>query len=57
VRFHLPAVLSGPESQVGICDFSASIPAGKGPCTVDVASVSSTFVSASQLGHLTLGCG
>ncbi len=54
---HLPAVMTGPEGQVGIYDFSASIPAGSGPYTVDVVGVSSLVASASQLGHLTLSCG
>ncbi len=54
---HLPTVMTGPEGQVGLYDFSTSIPAGSGPYTVDVVGVSSLVVPASQLGHLTLSCG
>jgi hypothetical protein len=53
----LPASLTGPEGQVGIYEFSTSIPAGNGPYTIDLVGVSNVVVSAEQLSHLQLTCG
>jgi hypothetical protein len=55
----LPSSLtSGPlaHGQIGVYDFSTTIPAGSGPYTVDVVGVSSLVVSASQLHHLQMTC-
>jgi hypothetical protein len=41
----------------GVYDFSATIPAGNGPYTIDLVGVNSTVVSAKQLSHLQLTCG
>lgn len=43
--------------QVGVYEFSMSIPAGNGPYTVDLVGVSSVVVSAKDLDHLQLTCG
>lgn len=51
---HVPSSLAG--GQVGVYDFSATIPAGSGPYTVDVVGVSSLTVSAKQLDDLQLTC-
>jgi hypothetical protein len=56
-KLSLPATLTGPQGQVGIYDFSATIPAGNGPYTIDLVGVNSTVVSAKQLSHLQLTCG
>ena len=56
---NLPSSLSsGPLShgQIGVYDFSTTIPAGPGPYTVDVVGVSSLVAPASQLGHLQMTC-
>jgi hypothetical protein len=53
----LPASLTGAEGQVGVYEFSTSIPAGNGPYTIDLVGVSNVVVSAKQLGHLQLTCG
>jgi hypothetical protein len=53
----LPSSLTGAEGQVGIYEFSTSIPAGNGPYTIDLVGVSSIVVSAKQLHHLQLTCG
>jgi hypothetical protein len=53
----LPAALSGAEGQLGVYEFSTSIPTGSGPYTVDLVGVSSIVVSAKQLNHLHLTCG
>jgi hypothetical protein len=53
----LPSSLTGAEGQVGIYEFSTSIPAGNGPYTIDLVGVSSVVVSAKQLDHLQLTCG
>jgi hypothetical protein len=50
----VPSSLSS--AQVGVYDFSATIPAGSGPYTIDLVGVSSLVVSASQLRHLRLTC-
>jgi hypothetical protein len=50
----IPAGLS--VGQIGIYDFSATIPAGSGPYTVDVVGVSSIVVSGKSLRHLQLSC-
>ena len=52
------SLTSGPlkNGQIGVYDFSTTIPAGTGPYTVDVVGVSSLVVSASQLHHLTMTC-
>jgi len=50
----IPASLSS--GQVGIYDFSTTIPAGPGPYTIKLVGVSSLVVSAKQLHHLTLTC-
>jgi hypothetical protein len=42
--------------QVGVYDFSATIPAGSGPYTIDLVGVSSIVVSAKQLRHLRPTC-
>src|ERR1035438_4462827 len=42
--------------QVGVYDFSATIPAGSGPYTIDLVGVSSIVVSVKQLRHLRLTC-
>jgi hypothetical protein len=52
----LPSALTGPEGQVGVYEFNASIPAGKGPYTIDVVGVNSIVVSKSDLAHLQLTC-
>lgn len=52
----IPA-LSGADGQLGIYEFSTSIPAGNGPYTIDVVGVSNLVVSAQQLDHLQLTCG
>lgn len=51
---HVPSSLAG--GQVGVYDFSATIPAGSGPYTIQVVGVSSLVVSAKQLGNLQLTC-
>lgn len=51
---HVPSSLAG--GQVGVYDFSTTIPAGSGPYTVDVVGVSSLVVTAKQLGDLQLTC-
>ena len=56
-KLSLPATLTGPQGQVGVYDFSATIPAGNGPYTIDLVGVNSTVVSAKQLRHLQLTCG
>ena len=56
-KLQLPATLTGPQGQVGVYDFSATIPAGNGPYTIDLVGVNSTVVSAKQLRHLQLTCG
>jgi hypothetical protein len=53
----LPSSLTGAERQVGIYEFSTSIPARNGPNTIDLVGVSSVVVSAKQLDHLQLTCG
>jgi hypothetical protein len=53
----LPSSLTGAEGQVGIYEFSTSIPAGNGPYTIDLVGVSNTVVSTKQLDHLQLSCG
>jgi hypothetical protein len=50
----VPSSLSS--GRVGVYDFSATIPAGSGPYTIDLVGVSSLVVSASQLRHLQLTC-
>jgi hypothetical protein len=50
----LPASLSSAE--IGVYDFSTTIPAGSGPYTIDIVGVSSLVVSATQLRHLQLTC-
>ena len=50
----IPASLSS--GQVGVYDFSATIPAGSGPYTIELPGVSSIVVSAKQLHHLQLTC-
>ena len=55
-KLSLPATLTG-QGQVGVYDFSATIPAGNGPYTIDLVGVNSTVVSAKQLRHLQLTCG
>ncbi|MGH3254934.1 MAG: hypothetical protein ACRDOU_05905 [Streptosporangiaceae bacterium] len=51
---HVPSSLAG--GQVGVYDFSATIPAGSGPYTIQVVGVSSLVVSAKQLGDLQMTC-
>jgi hypothetical protein len=51
---HVPSSLAG--GQVGVYDFSATIPAGSGPYTIQVVGVSSLVVSAKQLGNLQMTC-
>lgn len=51
---NIPSALVG--GQVGVYDFSATIPGGSGPYTVDVVGVSSLTVSAAQLRNLQLTC-
>lgn len=53
----LPASLTGAEGQVGVYEFSTSIPVGNGPYTIDLVGVSNLVVSAKQLNHLQLSCG
>jgi hypothetical protein len=53
----LPSALTGTEGQLGVYEFSTSIPAGNGPYTIDLVGVSSIVVSAKQLDHLQLTCG
>lgn len=53
----LPTALTGTEGQVGIYEFSTSIPSGTGPYTIDLVGVSSVVVSAKQLDDLQLTCG
>ena len=53
---NLPASLTGPGGQLGVYDFTTSIPAGTGPYTIDVVGVSSLVVSAAQLKNLHLTC-
>ena len=53
----LPAALTGGDGQLGVYEFSTSIPAGKGPYTIDLVDVSNLVVSAKQLDHLELTCG
>ena len=50
----VPSSLSS--GQVGMYDFSATIPAGSGPYIIELVGVSSLVVSASQLPHLRLTC-
>ena len=50
----LPSSLSS--GQVGVYDFSTTIPAGSGPYTIELVGVSSLVVSANQLRHLQLTC-
>lgn len=50
----VPSSLSS--GQVGVYDFSATIPAGSGPYTIDLVGVSSLVVAANQLRHLRLTC-
>jgi hypothetical protein len=50
----VPSSLSS--GQVGVYDFSTTIPAGSGPYTIDLVGVSSLVVSASQLRNLQLTC-
>jgi len=50
----VPSSLSS--GQVGVYDFSTTIPAGSGPYTIELVGVSSLVVSASQLRHLQLTC-
>jgi hypothetical protein len=54
-KLNLPSALAG-TGQVGIYDFAARIPAGRGPYTVDLVGVNSTVVNGSQLKHLQLSC-
>ena len=56
-KLQLPATLTGPQGEVGVYEFSATIPAGSGPYTIDLVGVNSTVVSAKQLRHLQLTCG
>lgn len=42
--------------QIGVYDFSATIPAGSGPYTIAVVGVSSVVVPASQLHNLQMTC-
>lgn len=53
----LPSALTGPEGQLGVYEFSTSIPAGNGPYTIDIVGVSNVVVSAKQLDNLHLTCG
>jgi hypothetical protein len=53
----LPSSLTGAQGQVGVYEFSTSIPAGNGPYTIDLVGVSNIVVSAKQLDHLQLSCG
>jgi hypothetical protein len=50
----VPSALSS--GQIGVYDFSATIPTGSGPYTVDLVGVNSIVVSAEQLSHLRLTC-
>src|ERR1700722_13910487 len=50
----LPSSLSS--GQVGVYDFSATIPAGSGPYTIELVGVSSLVVPANNLAHLQLTC-
>ena len=50
----VPSSLSS--GQVGVYDFSTTIPAGSGPYTIDLVGVNSLVVSANQLHHLRLTC-
>jgi hypothetical protein len=50
----VPSSLSS--GQVGVYDFSATIPTGSGPYTIELVGVSSLVVSANQLRHLQLTC-
>ena len=56
-KLTLPASLTGGEGQVGVYEFSTSIPAGNGPYTIDMVGVSNLVVSAKQLERLQLTCG
>jgi hypothetical protein len=51
---NVPSSLSS--GQLGVYDFSTTIPAGSGPYTVELVGVNSLVVSASQLSHLRLTC-
>lgn len=51
---NLPSSLSS--GQVGVYDFSTTIPAGPGPYTIELVGVSSLVVAANQLHHLQLTC-
>jgi hypothetical protein len=56
-KLALPASFSGAEGQLGVYEFSTSVPTGNGPYTVGLVGVSSIVVSAKQLNHLQLTCG
>ena len=43
-------------NEIGVLSFTAKIPAGHGPYTIDVVGVSSLVVSAAQLRNLQLTC-
>jgi hypothetical protein len=51
---NVPSSLSS--GQVGVYDFSTTIPAGSGPYTIELVGVSSLVVSANQLHDLQLTC-
>jgi hypothetical protein len=50
----LPSSLSS--GQVGVYDFSATIPAGSGPYTIELVGINSLVVPANNLAHLQLTC-
>lgn len=51
---NVPSSLSS--GQLGVYDFSTTIPAGTGPYTIELVGVSSLVVSANQLHDLQLSC-
>jgi hypothetical protein len=51
---NVPSSLSS--GQLGVYDFSTTIPAGSGPYTIELVGVSSLVVSANQLRNLQLTC-
>jgi hypothetical protein len=51
---NVPSSLSS--GQVGIYDFSTTIPAGSGPYTIELVGINSLVVSSKQLRHLQLTC-
>lgn len=50
----LPSSLSS--AQIGVYDFSTTIPTGPGPYTIELVGVSSLVVSGTELRHLQLTC-